>query len=125
MEGNGITMRAQRADIDDVLIRGQSGSYPHALLTPEDLLELSKLCLRDQKVIHTAEAYVLSPESEQLAMEFSLLNDPSDGWAPTWAERAQRSYREIGDLLAKVQAQTRAIGFQVWLDWETKENGSR
>lgn len=110
-------MRHDRADIHDVLSRGQSGPFPHALLSADELLALSKLCLARSAIIHTAEAFAVTPDAEELCMEFSMLTDPLGGWAPTWPERATRSHEEIRALVAEVKAQSRTIMFAVWLDY--------
>jgi hypothetical protein len=109
-------MRERNVDLNEVLARSHSGGFPHALLTVDQLLELSELCLARGMVIHTAEAIAVTMEAEQLCLEYSLLNDPEGGWAPTWPERAQRSHREILELAALVRQQPRTIQFEVWLD---------
>lgn len=103
-------------DLREVLARCHSGAFPHALLSVDQLVELSDLCLANGMVIHTAEAFAVTLDAEELCLEYSLLNDPEGGWAPTWLERAQRSHREIHELAALIRRQQRTIQFEVWLD---------
>jgi hypothetical protein len=112
-------MRETRsADVVAVFQAGKSGPFPNPLLTETQLLELSNLCLKSNRVVHTLEAFEITDDAETLRMEFSLLNDPPGGWADTWPERARRSHDEIAKLVAEVHAQLDRVMFEVWLDWE-------
>lgn len=106
------------ADIATVFREGLSGPYPNPYLTVDELLELSEMCFQHNRIVHTAEAFAVTADVDQACIEFSLLNDPPEGWADTWPERARRSRDEIVGLAAKVRAQQRNIMFEVWLDWE-------
>jgi hypothetical protein len=106
------------ADVLAVFKAGISGPFPNPYLTDAQLLELSAICLRSNRTIRTLEAFAITEDADTLRMEFSLLNDPPDGWAANREERAHRSHDEIVELVARVRAQPDRIVFEVWLDGE-------
>ena len=74
------------------------------------------MCLRANRIIHSMEAWEVSPGAHTLCMEFSILSDPPGGWPDTSAERARRSHEEILQIVEEVRSQPKHIVFDVWLD---------
>lgn len=100
-----------------VFAEGLSGYGPGSLITGQDLLALSDLCLAADRIVHTIEAYALADEYQQLTPEFSLFGQHPEEAARPWPDRARDSHALVTALVAEANTSERLIQYQVWLDW--------
>jgi hypothetical protein len=110
-------MRQGTADLAKVFDQGHSGNYPAPLLDPDQLLELSAMCLRANRIVSNTEGWELVGEYELARFDFLLGGELAGGWASTWPERARQSRAEITKLVELARAERNPIRFEVWLDW--------
>ncbi len=106
-----------RTEAEAVFAEGLSGYGPGGLITGEDLLALSELCLAADRIVHTIEAYAVTDEYQQLTPEFSLFGQDPREKARAWPDRARDSHALVTALVAEANTSERPIQYQVWLDW--------
>lgn len=110
--------RSGSADVAAVFEAGLSGYYPEPMLTVDQLLELSELCLRHNRIVDTIEAFSVTPDAEQLRPEFSLFGQEDEDRLRPWPERVEDSHSLVKSIVADARISGLRIEFKVWLDWE-------
>jgi len=117
MEGFRKEPRDGGADVPAVFAAGLSGYYPAPYLTSDDLLKLSSLCRKADRVIAFIEAYEITLEHDVPRLDLGLYGETTDQKLKSWSERAEDSHTFVCDLLTVVKGEPNPIMFGVWLDW--------
>jgi len=110
-----MTLRSGKADLEAVLRAGQSGNAPAPLLTTEQLLDLSEACRSRGLMVHTIEAFAVTPEFEDLRTEHCLFGVHRDEAGRPWPELVESHASAIRELVSAARESGLPLGFQVWI----------
>lgn len=109
--------KLEPADVHAIYAAGLSGYWPEPLLTPDELIALSELCLAGGRCVRTIEAYKVTAEYQQLDLELSLFGWTDEPTAEEWPQRIREHHELVLAIALQARRRTEDVQFQVWLDW--------